>query len=704
MNVPMSKDEPCPEQPKSFLILNRELSLLDFQSRVLEEAADPANPLLERLKFLSIFASNMDEFFMVRVSGIRKLVEAQISDLSPDGLTAAQQLTLIRKRALALFKLSRHLWISDIYPALKKQEIRILNYKELTKAQKEKADHYFQEIVFPILTPLVLDSAHPFPHISNLSLNFAIEIKDFNGEEKFARLKVPATLPRLLALKNPFHDNETAPVHAQTYVWLDQVIAANLPMLFPGMKIAESHQFRVIRDADLEIQELEADDLLPLMEQFIQRRKFGSVVMVAIHKSMPGRIRKLLVENLEINKTDLYELSGIHGLANLQQVYDEVDRPDLKYPRYDPVIPSVFAQMQSYDEIFAQVRQGDQLLHHPYDSFIPVVEFLKAAARDPDVLAIKQTLYRVGQNSPVVEALVDAAERGKQVAVLVELKARFDEESNISWARRLEDAGAHVVYGLVGLKIHCKIALVARREKNSIQRYLHLSTGNYNAVTARTYEDIGLFTCDEALAADASDLFNYLTGYSRMKEYRKLIVAPLNLRQKFQQLIQNEVEHVRHGKQGYIILKANSLTDPAVIQMLYQASCAGVKIDLIIRGMCCLVPGVENISENIRVFSILGRYLEHSRIFYFKNGGDERLFLGSADLMSRNMDRRVETVFPVSDESQVRYLRDDVLESYLRDNQSARELTSRETYLRLIPVEDEEKINVQQVLMKHRLT
>lgn len=699
----MKKKHANSDSVSKYRILNREMSLLDFQSRVLEEAHNKGNPLLERLKFLSIFGSNLDEFFMVRVSGLKRQQELHIQELSPDGLTPREQLGIIRKRALQLYKEAYRAYQGEIAPALDKAGVHILDYRKLSKPQRAKADAYFKDLVFPILTPLVLDSAHPFPHISNLSLNFAIVIKDPKGNERFARVKVPATLPRLLSVKRSavgMHSDGTLVRH-QHFVWLDQVIAANLGRLFPGMKVVESHPFRVIRDADLEIQEIEAEDLLESLQQSIKRRKFGSVVMVAIHENMPTRIRKMLAENLDLKPSDFYELSGVLDQASLMEVYEASDRIDLKFPLYDPVVPCVLRDLETPEQIFPILQRKNLLLHHPYDSFLPVVDFLQAAARDPDVLAIKQTLYRVGQNSPVVEALLEAAEHGKQVAVLVELKARFDEESNITWAKKLEQAGVHVVYGLVGLKIHCKVSMVVRREGESMRRYCHLSTGNYNYVTSHFYEDIGYLTCDEAIADDVTDLFNTLTGYSTMSEYRKLLVAPVNLRQNLETLIQKEIKLAQDGKEGRIILKVNSLIDPAMIRLLYHASEAGVKVDLIVRGMCTLVPGLEKVSENIRVVSVLGRFLEHSRIFYFKNGGKERVYLGSADLMGRNLDLRVETLFPIEEERHIRYLRDEVLETYLKDNQSARRMTPQGDYEHVSAGAGEEPVNTQKTLMAH---
>jgi polyphosphate kinase len=687
--------------PYSELFVNRELSLLEFQRRVLEEAQDENNPLLERLKFISIFGSNMDEFFMVRVSGIRKQEEAQNTEVSPDGMTPREQLAAIRKQAMELYEEAQQCLSRKLLPKLDKAGIHVLNYGRLSKSQKEKADAYFKEVVYPVLTPLALDPGHPFPHISNLSVNLAIEIRDPKGNEKFARLKVPNTLPRLVPIKHSSGGvrKDGTIAHHHYFVWLDQVIAANVGLLFPGMDLLETHPFRVIRDADTEIQEIEADDLLETMQQSIRRRKFGSVVQIAIHESMPTAIRNLLVENLELKRSDVFVQKIPLGLADLMQLYEQVERHDLKYPAYKPRILNQFRNVEVAEDIFAAIRQENLLIHHPYDSFAAVIEFLNAAARDPQVLAIKQTLYRVGPNSPVVAALLTASEHGKQVAVLVELKARFDEESNIGWARKLEQAGVHVVYGLVGLKTHSKIAMVVRQEGGGIRRYVHLATGNYNSVTSNFYEDIGVFTCDEAIGADATDLFNYLTGYSTQQEYRKLLVAPVNLRQKLAALIEREINHAKKGEKAHLILKANAIVDTEMIEQLYDASRAGVQVDLLIRGICCLRPGMKNVSENIRVISILGRFLEHSRIFYFFNKGQEEIYLGSADLMTRNLSHRVEVVFPVENPEHVRYLRDHVLERYLKDNTRARRMLTNGQYQREHVKDGDEPIDIQEWLM-----
>ena len=701
------RDQPMPEKNKldlhhPALFINRELSLLEFQRRVLEEAFDETNPLLERAKFLAIFGSNMDEFFMVRVSGILKQVDAHIADLSADGLTPPETLAAVRKLALELYQDAQKCFKRKLLPRLEKAGIHVRDYSKLNKSEKEGADNYFREVIHPVLTPLALDPGHPFPHISNLSLNLAIIIRDGLGQERFARLKIPDTLPRLIPLKRSSgaaRRDGTIPYH-HYFTWLEQVISANIGTLFPGMEVVSAHPFRIIRDADIEIQELEADDLLESMQQSIRRRKFGSVVHLAVYPDMPASIRELLIDNLEIHVPDMVVLDGPLGLSSLWQLYNQVERYDLKDPGYKPVIPAVFTNAPASSDIFDAIRQDAILVQHPYDSFAPVVDFLRAAGRDPNVLAIKQTLYRVGQNSPVVEALIEASERGKEVAVLVELKARFDEQSNIEWARRLEEVGAHVVYGLVGLKTHSKIAMVIRREGEGIRRYTHLATGNYNPSTARIYEDFGYFTCDEAIGADATDLFNYLTGYSTNQGYRKLLVAPVNLRQGLAGLIRRETRNARGGAKGHIIIKVNSLVDREMIALLYEASGAGVKVDLLVRGICCLRPGLAGISENITVTSIVGRYLEHSRIFYFLNDGHEEIYLGSADMMERNLDHRVEVVFPIEKLEHIRFLRDEVLKNYLRDNMRARLMQPNGRYKRRKPAADEPRFDVQEYLMQ----
>lgn len=680
--------------------INRELSLLEFQHRVLEEARDSRNPLLERVKFLAIVGSNLDEFFMVRVAGLKQQVAAGVHDISPDGLTPAAQLAEVRSKAARLIAEARDCFRNDLQTELAKAGIRLLNYHDLTAAQQADAKSFFEETVFPVLTPLAFDPGRPFPHISNLSLNLAILIRDTAGEEHFARVKIPGTLPQLVPLKSAEDGGpEAAATPKHSFVWLDQLILANLQSLFPGMDVLEAHPFRVTRNADMVIQELEADDLLETIEESVRQRRFGIAVRLTVNPGMPGSMLQILMSNLELDPGDVYTVEGPLAISRLMSLYS-IDRHDLKAPSFLPTISPPLDSRFEETEFFLAIRREPILLHHPFESFAPVVDFLQKAAADPDVLAIKMTLYRIGRNSPIVEALLKALENGKQVAVLVELKARFDEESNIHWARALEREGVHVVYGLVGLKTHCKIALVVRKEGSSIRRYVHMSTGNYNPATAQLYTDLGYFTCDDNIGADATDLFNYLTGYSAKTQYRKLLVAPINLRSRLETLIQREIDHQKSGQSGRLILKMNSLMDKSIIRLLYQASQAGVQVDLIVRGICCLRPGLEGISQHIRVISIVGRFLEHSRIFYFCNGGAEEIYLGSSDLMPRNLNHRVEVLFPVESPKLVQYLRDEVLATYLSDNVQARIMSGDGTYRRLAPRDDEPRINSQSWFLK----
>jgi polyphosphate kinase len=686
-----------PSSPKpqdAALYVNRELALLSFFWRVLEEAQDDTNPLLERLKFLAIVGSILAEFFMTRVSALKQQIEAGITERSVDGLTPAEQLELVRDNAMRLMRDARAC-LFELLPQLERAGIFICDYDALDDAQQDYAREYFERVVFPVLTPLAYDPARPFPHISNMSLNLAVIIRDARKRERFARVKVPNTLPRLVPIPPPLD----APAKSQSFVWLDQLIKQNLDALFPGMEIVDAHAFRVTRDAEYVIQELEADDLLETIERGVRQRRFGEVVRLTISPDMPDKIRAILVDNLKLEPEDIYLLEPPLGLSDLFGVYGLIERPDLKYPPFVPHYPRLLANT---DDTFEAVRQRDILLHHPYDSFVPVVEFLQEAARDPHVLAIKMTLYRVGKNAPVVQALLDAVRNGKQVAVLVELKARFDEESNIEWAKQLESEGVHVVYGLLGLKTHSKIALVVRDDGDEIRRYLHLSTGNYNSVTAQLYTDIGLLTCDQDMGADASDLFNYLTGYSAKTEYRKFLVAPINLRARLEELVKREIAHAQRGEKAHIIMKMNSLVDVDMIRLFYKASQAGVKLDLIVRGMCCLRPAMPGISDNIRVLSIVGRFLEHSRIYYFRNGGADEVYLGSADVRSRNLDRRVEILFPLEDPRLVRHVRQDILQVYLADNVKTREMQADGSYTRLQPAAGQERISAQEWLIAYR--
>lgn len=674
------------------LYINRELSMLEFNYRVLEEALDDSLPLLERVKFLAIFANNLDEFFMIRVSGLREQVAAGVVETPADGLTPAQQLAAIRKRLLPMLELQYECFWEDIVPKLNKHNVYITSYTDLPEDRQEALQLYFDNEIFPVLTPLAVDPGRPFPHISNLSLNLAVLMEDENRQQRFARVKVPQALPRIV----PVHEMLQRYLgkrlsKRKVFVFLEEIIAANLEKLFPGMRILEAHPFRVTRNADMEIEEDEASDLLETIEAGVRQRRFGRVVCLGVQKNMPLFLLDLLKGYLNIERSDIYKLNGPLGMSQLFELAD-LDIPELKFTPFIPQRPAVFTQGEN---IFSILRKQDVLLHHPYDSFMPVIEFIRTAAHDPQVLAIKITLYRVGINSPIVNALLEAQENGKQVAVLVELKARFDEENNIVWARKLEAQGVHVVYGLLGLKTHCKVALVIRKEADGLRRYVHLSTGNYNATTARIYTDIGLLTSHKELGIDASELFNRLTGYAPAARYHRLLVAPEYLRDQFDALILREIEHARAGRTARLIFKMNALVDARFIRRLYEASMAGVKIDLLVRGICCLRPGVPGISDNIRVTSIVGRFLEHSRIYYFANGGDAEIYMGSADLMPRNLDRRVETIFPVDSPEIKARIFNEILMVQMRDNVKTRELQPDGSYKRLRPRDGEEPLNCQ---------
>ncbi len=664
------------------LYLNRELSWLNFNWRVLEEALNPDTPLLERVKFLAIFANNLDEFFMIRVSGLRRQLAVSAVELPPDAMSVTEQMAAIRQTLLAHLRKQSECWLKDVQPKLREAGIQILSHRELNAKQQEGVRSYFERELFPVLTPLAFDPSHPFPHISNLSLNLAVVITDPLHGERFARLKVPDTFPRLLPVPGEHAPRAykrlglTQP--PSTFVWLEEAVAANLDLLFPGLDVVAAYPFRVTRDADLEIEEDEASDLLETVESSVEARYFGSGVRLEVDRGMPARIREILVRNMGFAPYQVFAVHAPIGMSGLMEL-TKLDRPDLKDA---PFLPASPAPLFGEEGMFNLIRQRDVLLYHPYDSFTPVVDFIREAARDPQVMAIKQTLYRIGPNSPIVDALMEAREQGKQVAVLVELKARFDEENNIAWARALEQAGVHVVYGLIGLKTHAKVCLVVRRDEDGIRRYVHMSTGNYNAATSRIYTDMGLFTSDPDIGADASDLFNALTGYSRKEAYRKLLVAPRTMRSEVLARIQREIARQESHGDGYIAFKMNALVDAACIRALYRASQAGVKVDLQIRSICCLRPGVPGISDNITVTSLVGRFLEHTRIYYFRNGGEEEVFLGSADLMPRNLDRRVEILFPVEDPRLRQQVVRDILQVHLRDTAQVRILTPDGVYRR----------------------
>lgn len=686
--------------PKNFI--NRDLSWVEFNRRVLEEALSPELPLLEKVKFISIFHSNLDEFYMIRVSGLKEQVAANVLEPSIDGLTPIEQLRKIEQKLQPMLEQCMDLWKNQIVPALRENNICILDYDELTASEKEILTNYFKKEIFPILTPLAFDPGRPFPYISNLSLNYAILVRKPSGENHFARLKIPNTLPRLLQIDKIINPNKKIQTNGQfsaRFVWIEDLIKNNLSLLFPKVEVVEAHRFRITRDTDIELQEDEADDLLRVIEENIRQRRFGAVVRLEVESQMPEYMLETLMENLEVTREDVHIVDGPLALKDLMLLYD-LPLHQLKLKSYYPVMPKIFEEEA---DIFSLIKQRDILLHHPYDSFSPVIEFIKQAANDPDVLAIKQTLYRVGANSPILKYLIEASERGKQVAVLVELKARFDEENNIFWARELEKVGVHVVYGLVGLKTHAKMTLVVRKESDCVQKYVHLSTGNYNIATAKIYSDLGLFTADENICSDIADIFNYLTGYSMQTNFRKLFVAPINMREKFLSLILREIDNVKADGIGKLIFKMNSLVDPILISALYEASQNGVEIDLIIRGTCSLVPGIPGLSENIKVRSIVGRFLEHSRVFYFYNNGEEDIYLSSADFMQRNLDRRVEIAFPIKDPLLKNELYKNVLRSALKDNLKARILKPDLTYELIKPNSEDKRTDSQEWLINHTI-
>jgi len=657
-----------PKEP--FPYLNRELSWLEFNARVLFEARDERNPLLERVKFLAIFAGNLDEFFQVRIAGLRQQVEAGKVARSPDGRTAEEQIAAARARVLDLVADHSAIYVS-VRRALAADGIELVEYAAIPEHHDALRQRFFDEI-FPVLTPLAVDPGHPFPYISTLSLSIAVGLRDPDtGERRFARVKVPQILPRLLEVEH------------SRFVLIDQVIEANLDALFSGMEVEEHHLFRVTRNADLALEEDEADDLLLAIEEELRRRRFGEAVRLEVERSMPATTRALLLRGLGLDEADCYDVSGMLDLTGLWSIA-ELDRPDLKPAPWTPVTPPRLIPPDEDEpaDVFAAIRAGDVLVHHPYESFGASVErFITQAADDPDVLSIKQTLYRTTGDSPILQALIRAADRGKQVVVLVEIKARFDEEANIVWARKLERAGAHVVYGLVGLKTHSKTALVVRREGSGLRRYVHIGTGNYNHRTARTYTDLGLLTCRPEIGADVTDLFNVLTGLSRQRAFRRILVAPHSLRPRFLDLVDREVNHVAAGRTGRIILKLNAIVDVAVIEALYQAAQAGVDIEMIVRGACSMQPGLSGVSERIRVRSIIGEFLEHSRIWGFENGGDREWYIGSADLMDRNLDRRIEAVAPVEDpEARTRIA--SIIEVMLADDRRSWQLQPDATWAR----------------------
>ncbi len=665
------------EKEKEFLkpeyYENRELSWLKFDHRVLNEARDKTIPLLERLKFVSITSSNLDEFFMVRVASLKDMVHAGYKKTDIAGMTAQEQLEAINKDTRALVELQYSTYNRSLVPLLSNHGIEILGtHEELNQEQKEYVDHYFQENVYPVLTPMAVDASRPFPLIQNKSLNIAALLSkkdEKKGETEFATVQVPSVLSRIVQIPS-------AKEGVKTFLLLEQIIERNIQQLFLNYNVLCAYPYRIMRNADLSIDEDEAEDLLQEIQKQLKKRQWGEVIRLEVEEKIDKRLLQILKQDLHIAQEDIFKIGGPLDLTFLMKMYGLEGADDL---RYAPYKPQRVPQITPGEDIFAVIRKGDVLLHHPYQTFDPVVDFIRQASVDPNVLAIKQTLYRVSGNSPIIASLAQAAENGKQVSVLVELKARFDEENNIVWAKKLEKAGCHVIYGLVGLKTHSKIALVVRREEDGIRRYVHLGTGNYNDSTAKLYTDLGIFTCSEAIGEDATAVFNMLSGYSEPLSWNKLVVAPIWLRKRFLKLIKREMKHAQEGKESFIKAKMNSLCDRDVIAALYEASAAGVKIELVVRGICCLKTGIPGISENITVHSIVGNFLEHSRIFWFHNDGQEEIYMGSADWMPRNLDRRVEIMFPVEDEQLMDQVRH-VLETQLADNTKAHILKPDGTY------------------------
>jgi polyphosphate kinase len=644
------------------LYINRELSWLEFNQRVLNQAGDPSHPLLERVKFLAIVGSNLDEFFMVRVATLLRKFRSGLEDVSPDGMNTDEQLVAIRARAGAMMAQQTACWVDDLRPALAAEGVHFLEIPDYTRDVSEYLKGLFRNTIYPALTPLAFDPGHPFPFISNLSKNLAIVIRH-EGEIKFARVKIPDKFPRFVPLPE-----QVAPRPGHTFVFLEDIIKSNVQTLFPGSDLEAAHLFRIIRDTDMVIQEDEADDLLETVDRSLKQLRYGALSMLRVEADMSRRVLDILVENFEVEDDVVFRTSDRLGYADWMEI-TRLHRPQLKDVPFSPR-----ALWPPYDEaegLFGRIRRGDHFVHHPFDSFSAVEEFLRAAVDDASVIAIKMTLYRIGDNSPLIDLLIRAAEEGKQVAVLVELKARFDERNNIVWANRLESAGIHVVYGPVHLKTHCKLCLVVRKEAEGIRCYAHVGTGNYNRVTAQVYTDFGLFTSRPAIIEDIVELFNDLTGYPSKRPYRELLVAPVSLRSEMRRLIEREAAHARAGRPARILVKNNAVADPEMIRVLYAASQAGVPIDLIVRGVCCLRPGIEGVSSSIRVRSIVGRFLEHSRLYYFANGGAEELYIGSADLMERNLDRRVEVLCPIHDSGIREHLKSIVLDALLADNDRA---------------------------------
>jgi len=683
----MSKD-------KSEYFLNRELSWIEFNKRVLEEATDKSQPLLERLKFLSIFSSNLDEFFMIRVAGLKRQVKSEVNELSTDGATAQEQRDVIYDILTPLVEDQYKVYNEEIVPDLASNKIKFFKYDELNEADRAKVNNYFEDEIFPVLTPLAIDNVHPFPNLINRSLALAILLDDpdtYEVEEKVCVIQIPSNISRFYSIES---DTQIS------YILLEEIIKANAEKLFSGMRVIDCFSFRITRNADLELEEEEAADLLTLIEEEVKKRRLGILVRLEVDKKMPESLLHFLANILETESNEIYKIDGPLNLGDMMALY-KIDRRSLKYEGFTPRISSYFKEQTDF---FKAISERDILLHHPFYSFSSVSEFIAQSAEDPNVYAIKLTLYRTSGDSPIIKSLIEAAENGKQVTAVVELKARFDEENNIIWARALENAGVHVVYGLVGLKTHCKIALVVRKEDKGMRRYIHLSTGNYNSATSKIYTDFGLFTANQDYCKDASNLFNYLTGFSKYSSYKKLLVAPLNLRRKMLKMIDEEIKSQKENSNGYILFKINSMVDEEVIMRLYHASKAGVKIDLMVRGICRLRPKIKGLSDNINVYSLVGRFLEHSRAYYFHNNDDPKLYLGSADVMQRNFDRRIEVLFPIEDK-RIKEDITEILKLYLTDTENTRVMMSDGTYVMkedLLKESSEpfDKVNIQEYFVK----
>lgn len=688
--------EPAPDLTRADLYINRELSWLEFNRRVLHEAEDARTPLLERLKFHGIFSSNLDEFFQIRVAGLKDQLAAGYAERSPDGQTPEEQLRQIAAVVREQVRLHGRTLHEEVLPGLARHGVVLLDMADLADGERQQLDRFFLDNVFPVLTPLAVDPAHPFPYISNLSLSLAVALRGSDGEDRFARVKVPKILPRWVRVGEGWR-----------YLPLEQLVAANIEALFPGVEILGCFPFRITRNTDFEVDHDEAEDLLSTIQEEVRNRRFGAVVRLEVAPNLPHSIREVLLSEFNaaqeaqaapLGADDVYEVSGLLDTADLLSLAAAIDLPALKDVPHYPVTQH---RVGSARNIFEVIREGDLLVHHPYESFTSSVErFIQTAVDDPDVVAIKLTLYRTGGDSSIARLLAQAAERGKQVAVLIELQARFDEENNIRWAQRLEDVGVHVSYGVAGLKTHAKVMLVVRREGDTMRRYLHLGTGNYHPRTARLYTDFGLFTADPELGADLTDLFNVLTGFAAPQHYRRLITAPRGMRERFLAMIRREAEHARAGRPARVLAKMNALVDQQLIQALYEASQAGVTVDLIVRGICCLRPGIPGVSDRIRVISIIGRFLEHSRAFYFLNGGAEEVYIGSADWMPRNLDRRIEAVSPILDPVHRGALRD-LLALMWQDNRQAWDLAADGRYVQRQPATAEVELATHRVLVEH---